>query len=75
MIHDMGNRLHIIAGRANRLRNKVRGCELTEQNTSIIIDQVDQAERILQDLSGVVKTGGLSGPRGEEDNEDKAHAG
>lgn len=50
LLHDMGNRLHIIAGRANLLRRKMVGNDVAERNLTIILSQSKRADKILNAL-------------------------
>jgi signal transduction histidine kinase len=50
LIHELGNKLHVIAGRADRLRRKLPENELAEKNLSIILDQSEMATRTLGEL-------------------------
>jgi len=50
MFHDLGNRFHVIGGRANLLRRKMAGTAEAERNLAIILAQLASAEGILQDL-------------------------
>jgi signal transduction histidine kinase len=50
MIHDLGNKLHVIAGRADRLRRKLPDNELAEKNLSIILEQSEMASRTLGEM-------------------------
>jgi DNA-binding transcriptional MerR regulator len=47
-LHDLGNRLHIIGGRANLLKNKLAGNAVAERNLSIILSQVEMAANALK---------------------------
>jgi len=47
LLHDMGNKLHVISGRAERLRRKIPDNELVEKNTSIILAQAQEAAHAL----------------------------
>jgi len=50
MIHELGNKLHVIGGRASRLRRKLAENELADKNLSIILDQSEIAARTLAEL-------------------------
>lgn len=55
LLHDMGNRIHIIAGRANLLKRKMGDHELSERNLSIILAQTQKAEILLKALMSRVR--------------------
>ena len=48
MFHDLGNRFHVMGGRANLLRRKMAGNPVTDRNLAIILAQVESAEGILK---------------------------
>ena len=50
MLHEMGNKLHLISGRAERLRRKLAGNETAEKNLSIILSQSERAVHLLEGL-------------------------
>ncbi len=57
LLHDMGNRIHIIGCRANLLRRKMGGHALSEKHLSIILTQTEQAETILNTMMNRVRKG------------------
>jgi len=50
LLHDLGNKLHVIAGRADRLKRKLADNETADQNLSIIVSQVRIAWETLERL-------------------------
>ena len=54
-LHDLGNNLHVISGRAERLRRKLPGNELVERNTSIILEQSKKAAAALGKLGNLIE--------------------
>ena len=53
-LHEIGNSIHVIAGRANRLKNKLEGNELAEYNLSVIIEQSEKVGQTLEEIRNLL---------------------
>ncbi len=56
LLHYLGNKLHVIAGRADRLKRKLPGNETADKNLSIILSQSREAVKSLEDLRRLLVT-------------------
>lgn len=66
LLHEMGNKVHVIAGRAERLRRKSPENELVCRNASIILDQAEQAARSLAEIRALILNGPTTSPEPEK---------
>ncbi len=54
LLHEIGNKLHVISGRADRLRRKLSGNTLAEKNLTIILSQSERATKTLGDIRNLI---------------------
>lgn len=55
LAHEIGNPLGVIRGRAELLASQVRGNELAEKNSQVILGQIDRISNLIQSLLRVAR--------------------
>jgi len=64
-LHEMGNKLHVISGRAQRLRRKLPDNEEAQRNLSIILAESERAATILGEIRTLIAASSQTNPQRE----------